>query len=113
MPIGPTSAPTAIIDHINRVSDPIWTSCCVAYTWPFDILQEQRQTHYLFEHNVTDHGRISFIWQFKEVCVLAWTNRICGTFCFQRGDESQSKRWKQFQSGQNYSIKLGVKSSWA
>ena len=39
MPLHLTNAPTAIMDHINRVSDPIWINCDVAYTWHVDIHQ--------------------------------------------------------------------------
>jgi len=44
MPIGLTNAPTTIMDHINRVLGPIWTSCGVAHTCHFNIVQGQRNT---------------------------------------------------------------------
>ena len=39
MPTSLTGSPIAIMDRINRVLDPIWTSCGVAYKWHFDLLQ--------------------------------------------------------------------------
>ena len=101
MPITLTNALTAIMDHMKRVSDTMCTSGGVAYTWHFDILQGKKQTHYLIEHSVVDNGRTSIIWQVKEVPLLAWTSSIPGTCSFQIGEESQSKRWKQFHSGQD------------
>jgi len=79
MPLHLTNAPTAIMDHINRVSDPIWINCDVAYTWHVDIHQGHWRTHYLVEHSVIDNERASIIWQFKEVWVLTWTSSILGT----------------------------------
>ena len=34
-----TSVPTTIMDYKNRVIDPIWTSCDIAYIGHLDILQ--------------------------------------------------------------------------
>jgi len=55
MLFGLIDAPMTFIDHINRVSYHIWTSCGITYTWHFDILHKHTQMYYLFKYSVIDH----------------------------------------------------------